>query len=152
MDTRTRVGHLNRKIKIMAGADAGWGFTVMIYGHDDNGTLRIGNTELRGVQFMNGGQYDTLNAPLRFWNSLGGNYTSSVIDSTFTNCGASCVYIKNSQNITFTNNVLYHAYVFGVQIGQTQSLIFTNNLIIGVMDKPTITAGSELVACVYVEQ
>ena len=68
------------------------------------------------------------------------------------NCKASCVYIKNSRNITFTNNVLYNAYVFGVQVTQVQSLTFTNNLIVGVSDKPTLAAGSELVACLYVAE
>ena len=62
----------------MPGPDAGWGFTVIIYGHNNGNITRIGNAVLRGVQFIDGGQYDTLNAPLRFWNSLNGNYSSSV--------------------------------------------------------------------------
>ena len=35
LDTRTRVGHVNRNIKIVPGPDAGWGFTVVVYGYQD---------------------------------------------------------------------------------------------------------------------
>ena len=142
LDTRTRVGHMNRNIKISAGPDAGWGFTVIIYGHNDGNVTRIGHANLKGVQFTNGGQYDSLNAPLRFWNTINGNYTSSVTQTTFMNCSASCAYIKNAHNLTFSDNVLYNTYVFGVQITQVLSLTFTNNVIIGVSDKPTMAAGS----------
>ena len=133
---------MNRNIKISAGPDAGWGFTVIIYGHNDGNVTRIGHANLKGVQFTNGGQYDSLNAPLRFWNTINGNYTSSVTQTTFMNCSASCVYIKNAHNLTFSDNVLYNTYVFGVQITQVLSLTFTNNVIIGVSDKPTMAAGS----------
>ena len=78
LDTRTRVGHVSRKMKIMPGPDAGWGFTVIIYGQNDGNVTRIGSTILRGVQLIDGGQYDSLNAPLRFLNSINGNYSSTI--------------------------------------------------------------------------
>lgn len=49
LDTRTRVGHVNRNIKIVPGPDAGWGYTVVVYGFMDGDILRIGNAQLSGV-------------------------------------------------------------------------------------------------------
>jgi hypothetical protein len=154
LDTRTRVGHLSRNIKIVAGPDAGWGFSLLVYGYLDTtyNLTRIGSVALNGVQFTNGGQFDTLNAPLVFLNAQNGNFSSSVTASTFADCQASCLYVKNSNNITFTNNLLYNSYVFGAQVHSTQNLTFERNLIIGVSSKPTLTAGAELVACLYVVQ
>ena len=59
IDTRTRVGHVNRNIKIVPGPDAGWEYSVTVYGFRDggaNGVVRIGNVQLKGVQFQDGGQ------------------------------------------------------------------------------------------------
>lgn len=56
LDTRTRVGHVNRNIKIVPGTDAGWGFTVVVYGFQDGQIYRVGNVQLSGVQFQDGGQ------------------------------------------------------------------------------------------------
>lgn len=56
LDTRTRVGHVNRNIKIVPGPDAGWGFTVTVYGFQDGDITRIGSVQLSGVQFQDGGQ------------------------------------------------------------------------------------------------
>jgi hypothetical protein len=149
LDTRTRVGHLSRNIKILPGPDAGWGFTVIIYGFMDGQILRVGAAQVSGVQFKSGGQLETLNAPLTFINSRSGNYTSTLTQNAFVGCSASCVYIKNSHNITFTRNILYSAYVFGAQITLPQYLTFSSNLIVGVTGKPTIPEGTELTACLY---
>ncbi len=116
LDTRARVGHVNRNIKIVPGPDAGWGFSLTVYGFMDKANvLRIGNVQLSGVQFQDGGQLETLNSPLVFLNLLG-NTTSSVTKTSFVNCKANCIYVKNAQFITISNNVLYNAYVFGAQL------------------------------------
>ena len=50
---------MNRNIKIVPGPDAGWGYSVTVYGFRDggaNGVVRIGNVQLKGVQFQDGGQ------------------------------------------------------------------------------------------------
>ena len=78
LDTRTRVGHMNRNIKIVAGSDVGWGYSVIVYVYYNDNTLLVGNAVLKGVQFVNGGQYDTLNSPLKFYNLRNGNYSSIV--------------------------------------------------------------------------
>lgn len=114
LDARTRVGHVNRNIKILPGPDAGWGFSVIVYGYKDGEIMRIGNVNLDGVQLADGGQLDTLNAPLTFINTVKGNYTSSVTSSSFVNCKANCIYIQNGQNLTIDNNVFYNAWVIGV--------------------------------------
>ena len=93
LDTRTRVGHVSRNIKIVPGPDAdNWGFTTIVYGFV-NQTLRVGNVILDGVQFVNGSQSDTRNPVLKFLNTWNGNLTSSVTASSFLNCKASCILI-----------------------------------------------------------
>jgi hypothetical protein len=104
LDTRTRVGHLNRNIQIVAGgSSADWGFTTYIYGYvDTNKVHRVGSAKLFGVQFINGGQLDTTNSPLVFQNLIGGNYSSSVTSSSFINCKAFCINVLSSNNVTLT--------------------------------------------------
>ena len=41
IDTRTKVGHVNRNVTITAGADSGWGFSVYVYGYLDGQILRV---------------------------------------------------------------------------------------------------------------
>jgi len=74
--------------------------------------------------------------------------TSTVTASSFTDCQANCIYALNAQNVSITNNVLYHAWVFGLQVSQIKSFNFQNNLIIGVTARPTLNPGGELVACI----
>lgn len=50
LDTRAAVGHITRNIKIISGADEGWGFQLLIYGYLYNNTiLRAGSAVLQGV-------------------------------------------------------------------------------------------------------
>lgn len=49
LDTRAAVGYLSRNVKITSGADAGWGYQVIVSGYNDNGTIRSGSVLLRGV-------------------------------------------------------------------------------------------------------
>jgi hypothetical protein len=73
MDMRAGVGHLTRNIKIKAGPDSGWGFTVIQFGYlrqEDDGTSNIvtGKMTLSGVEFIQGGQYDTMEGALQVVN------------------------------------------------------------------------------------
>lgn len=68
-------------------------------------------------------------------------------DTAFVNCKAWCVNIDTVENLTFTNNVFYNGWVFGVRALSISNFIFTSNLIIGIVERPTMTFGSELVAC-----
>lgn len=150
LDTRTRVGHVNRNVRIVAGPDAGWGFTVIVYGYYETmDILRVGSAQLSGVQFQNGGQLDTMNAPLTFINVKAGNYSSTVTGTSFVNCKASCVYVLNSEDISLTGNVLYNAWNYHIQLNQITKVVFNNNLMIGVYTKPSVSEGSILVACVH---
>ena len=94
LDTRTRVGHVSRNVKIVPGPDADWGFTTIVYGYNDGGVLRIGNVFLDGVQFANGGQLDSRNAPLKFLNTWNTAFPSSITTSSFLNCKANCILIE----------------------------------------------------------
>lgn len=49
LDTRARVGHISRSVKVVPGPDSGWGFSVIVYGYLDGTILRVGSTELSGV-------------------------------------------------------------------------------------------------------
>ena len=156
IDTRARVGHLTRNVKIRAGEDAGWGFTVYITQYFENhepltdltvGVWRNGTATIDGVQFIDGGQLDSTNSPLKFKDVT--ELASTVTDSSFMGCKAFCVQIDNSQNVTMINNVFYDAWVFGVEVEEMTELktfVFTNNLIIGVSPRPTVPEGQELVA------
>lgn len=147
LDTRAQVGHLNRNIQIVAGPDYGWGFTLIVHGFMDGTIHRVGNVNLMGVQFLNGGQQDTQNSALVFLNTVNGNYTSSVTSTSFVNCMAYCVNLNNANNITMTNNVLYNGWIFGVYAQNMHSFTFTNNLIIGIVDRPDGTQNADIVAC-----
>lgn len=151
IDARTRVGHVNRNIQITSGPDVGWGMTTVVYGYkDENNVTRIGSVNLKGVQFNNGGQLDSYDASLRFLNVLGGK-TSTVSATSFMTCYHRCLHIESSENIDFLNNVLYNSHQYSVQMKSIKSLNFKNNLMVGVIDRPSVTVGFELSACLFVE-
>jgi hypothetical protein len=147
LDTRTRVGHVSRNVRIVNGPDSGWGFTVNIYGYKDTDNVtRIGDAQLTGVQFENGGQLDTLNPALKFLNLKGGS-VSNINGVSFIGCQASCIRVENSDGLIFKTNVLYDVWVIGLQATITTKLTVTNNLVIGVRGRPTLPEGNELTAC-----
>ena len=97
MDTRTSVGHLSRNIKIIAGEDSGWGFFLMIYGFNSNGNLQVGNVIFSGVEFYEGGQYDTENSAIKIKNLISGS--SKIVNSAIHECKSYCLDIKNARNL-----------------------------------------------------
>lgn len=134
----------------MAGPDAGWGYSVTVYGYrDTNNNLWTGSVQLSGVQFTDAGQLDTLNAPLRFLNSIG-TTKSNVVDSSFVNCKANCIKIDNSRNIALTSNVLYSVWVVGIWVDQSTDITISSNIIMGVKGRPTVSEGAELIACMAI--
>lgn len=63
MDMRAAVGVIDRNIKIVRGPDAkGWGFGVVVYAWKNASSVKVGQAVIRGVQFSNGGQYDTISS------------------------------------------------------------------------------------------
>lgn len=44
---------------------------MVVNGYDDNGKIRSGSVALEGVEFINGGQYDTENTVLKILNTVG---------------------------------------------------------------------------------
>jgi hypothetical protein len=97
LDARTQIGHFTRNIKVVPGPDSGWGYTIYNYGYKDSDNItRIGSVSINGVQFLNGGQHDTQNAVLNFFNSVGGNVSSTVTGSSFQNCFSYCLYANNA--------------------------------------------------------
>lgn len=65
LDTRTAIGHLTRSIKIISGEDTEWGFKIITNSWLDGEVPRYGLLTLDGVEFDEGGQYDTENAALK---------------------------------------------------------------------------------------
>lgn len=49
LDTRAAVGHITRNIKIISGADQGWGFQMIVQGYFDGEKIRSGSAILQGV-------------------------------------------------------------------------------------------------------
>jgi hypothetical protein len=85
---RAGVGHLTRNIKIVRGADPdGWGFRVLTYGFIDGDITRIGTSNIHGVQFIEGGQYDTDYAAVSFLDTPTNLYTSVIDSCSFVNSG-----------------------------------------------------------------
>lgn len=95
---------------------------------------------------------DTLNAPLKFLNSKNGNFSSKVTATAFVNCKASCIYVENSEKISMTNNVLFNAWNYAVQMTQITQVVFNYNTIIGVQSSPSLPEGAALVACMFIEE
>jgi hypothetical protein len=100
LDTRTAVGHLSRKIKIMAGDDSGWGFRLLAMAYRDSETndLKEGQIILQGVEFYEGGQYDTEYSALQIRHLIG-EKQSRVTKSSFHDCKSFCLDISNSKHI-----------------------------------------------------
>ena len=145
------MGHVNRNVKIVPGPDAGWGFSVTIYGYKDtNNNTWIGNAEISGVQFEDGGQLDTLNAPLKFLNTRNGNYKSKITDTSFLNCKANCIYMENAHNITVSNNVFYNVWVNGIETHSILDVKIDNNIFMGITYRFTVHSSTDVVACVGV--
>lgn len=95
MDMRTGVGHLTRNIQIRSGDDVGWGFHLVQFGYlrtlDDNSTVtQTGNMTLIGVEFINGGQYNTEAAALEILNVYKYNEPTLVTKSSFHGCQDFC--------------------------------------------------------------
>jgi len=102
---------------------------------------RNGTANIDGVQFVDGGQLDSEMGALVFKDALDESHTSKVIDSSFMNCKSFCTYISNSQGIVLDDNVYFNAWVFAVKVEEDTTLTqfsFTNNLIIGVTNRPTV--------------
>lgn len=151
LDTRARVGHINRNVKIVPGPDAGWGFSVTVYGYKDtNNKTWVGNAEMSGVQIEDGGQMDTVKSPLKFLNVRNGAYKSSITDTSFLGCRANCIYIENSEQISITNNVFYDVWVHGIETHSINDLTISNNIFMGITYRPTVHSTTDVVACVAV--
>jgi lactate dehydrogenase-like 2-hydroxyacid dehydrogenase len=106
---------VSRNIQIVPGPDADWGYSVIVYGYKDSDNVtRNGSAQLVGVQFLNGGQLDTVNSPLVFYNDKNNVSKSLVSSSSFMNCKAKCIYINTARNITLDRNVLYKAWISGI--------------------------------------
>ena len=53
------MGVLSKNIKIVSGADSGWGFRLVVNSFLDGTIARMGHIVLQGVELDQGGQYDT---------------------------------------------------------------------------------------------
>ena len=109
------MGHVNRNMKIVPGPDMGWGFSVIVYGYrDTDNKLWIGNVDISAVQIEDGGQLDTVNSPLKFFNTINGASKSSITKTSFMNCRANCIYMQNAHQVSIKNNVFYNVWANGV--------------------------------------
>jgi hypothetical protein len=150
LDTRAAVGHINRNIQIVAGANVGWGFRVLVYGYiDPNNITRTGVTSLSGVEFLNGGQANTEYAALHFLNDPN-NVTSTVTGCSFVTSQGYSLNLVSSANVTITNNVFFQAQKFIVAVTSMQDYTFTNNLLIDAQVQADMAGADAVnVACYF---
>lgn len=101
---------------------------------------------LSGVEFINGGQYDTTDAALQIYNVRVNTTLTVITKSSFHECQDFCMNLKNIFNVEITNNVFFNARKYHVLALETFYFSFTNNLMIGVTTRPSMIFG-ELIAC-----
>lgn len=134
IDMRAAVGHITRKIKFMRGTGISdtemWGFRLLIVPVN---STRPPSISLRGVQFVEGGQFTpNTSAALHFSNTNTTVGSIGIIDScSFANCNGYCLRLENNTGLTFTNNVFYEGRRFIVSVEGQLNYTFTNNLMIG---------------------
>lgn len=146
LDTRAGVAHFTRKIKIISGADEGWGFHLLIYGYLYNNTiLRTGSAILQGVEMRLGGQYDTENSAVKILNTVGPD-PITIYRSSFVYCRSYCLDIENINNAIIRENVFFEGRRFLTRALKLNNYIFENNLMIAAIKRPTLNM-DELVAC-----
>lgn len=152
IDVRGAVGLLTRNIKIVKGDDPdGWGCRIQLYSYivslesssETPPTPVNGYAILNGVEINGCGQYDTSYAGIRI-EKLGSltpvTQNTTITYSSIHNCNGYCVYIDNSQNITFDRNVFYFARRYIAYVLQVNNYAFTNNLLVGLRLRPDIAS------------
>eukprot|EP00361_Fabrea_salina_P003869 CAMPEP_0202427040 /NCGR_PEP_ID=MMETSP1345-20130828/1320_1 /ASSEMBLY_ACC=CAM_ASM_000843 /TAXON_ID=342563 /ORGANISM="Fabrea Fabrea salina" /LENGTH=3382 /DNA_ID=CAMNT_0049037631 /DNA_START=76 /DNA_END=10221 /DNA_ORIENTATION=+ len=138
VDMRTEVGVTSRNVKIQ-GSDNGWACNVVVSDFLDVNTAsgipveRSGYTEISNVEINRCGQKDLQRAALRFENS--NTKTSNVSNIIIKNTETWGVYIKNSANIQFTENVLYNIRWKGIVGENIKDSVFESNLVVNVFDR-----------------
>jgi hypothetical protein len=108
--------------------------------------ISTGKMTLSGVEFDKGGQMDTEEAALQIFNIRAKTERTTITKSSFHDCQDFCMHLLNVFDVEITNNVFFSARKYHVLALQTFSFSFTNNLMIGVIKRPSITF-DELVAC-----
>ncbi len=142
MDMRTGVAHLTRNIKIAAGNDTTWGFTLIQFGYstviDNTTVISTGKMTISGVEFINGGQYDSEEAALQIFNVRVNTEHTVITKSSFHECQDFCMKLNNIYDVSITNNVFFNARKYHVLALKTFYFNFTDNLLIGVTKRPTM--------------
>ena len=116
------MGHLTRNIKIISGPDTAFGFSIYVHRHKHvfnryESRWFHGSLVLRGVELRNGGQYgSSTKSALQFVNLQSNSNVSSVQGSSFVNCHSECINVRYSHNISITNNVIFKARTFGMEV------------------------------------
>ena len=134
LDMRSAVGHVSRKIKFVRGTNITdselWGFRLLVTPVDSTRPPWI---NLRGVQFVEGGQFTpNTSAALHFFNTrLAAGSTGTIDSCSFTNCNGYCLRLENNTGLTFTKNVFYEGRRFIASVEGQINYSFTNNLMIG---------------------
>ena len=90
---------------------------------------------MKGVEFVNCGQYNSTGAGLKIHNV--GNDNNGIVTkiekSVFRNCLGMCLFIKDSSNLQISNNILLNGLKYLVFVeGMSNEFNFTDNLLIGV--------------------
>ena len=120
----------------------GWWYRMLVNSFLDGDVERYGKVVLKGVEFYEGGQYDTENPALHL---LRVSAESSILDSSFHDCKSFCMDISMSMNLNIQNNVFYNGRVYHVRALQIMNYKFMNNLMVAAVNRPI--GGGGIVAC-----
>ncbi|GMH45333.1 hypothetical protein BSKO_13290 [Bryopsis sp. KO-2023] len=129
LDVRTEVGLLSRNIKIMGTETPDrYGAHVAVYRLVDEEAARIfeGSTQLSGVEFYNGGQFQTVRSTFDFQGANGG--LSFVRNCAFHGNQNTAMYLKRADNIEISGNVIYETVGSSVDVLESDNIVLQNNL------------------------
>lgn len=137
-DIRAEVLILSRNIKIVGEDVESWGCQIVTGKaiETDWITIIYGETIMDSVEVYNCSQWDTEKAAIRFQTAV--NRGHSVTHCSFHNGLGIGMKIMDSNNITFSNNVMFGFRPFGVLILPTvNDLTFNGNIISQILWRPT---------------
>jgi parallel beta-helix repeat protein len=109
-----------------------------MYACDDGYYINVGTGTIRGVQFISGGQYDTLGSAFGIVNTIAGGRMTTLSGSSFQNCHDYCIYISNSNQATIDNNYFFVGQKYIVYAENSINYVFTNNVLVGARNRSSM--------------
>lgn len=143
VDIRAEVVLLTRNVKIVGEDIESWGGQIVTGFALDQDIFRYGQTYMDNIEIFNCSQIDTEKAALRWEDNIMGH--SSVTNSVIHHGMSWGVNVKNSQNIIFSNNIVYGFRPIGIQFQSfPHNITFNDNVIGHVVERTTFESDGTL--------